>query len=237
MAPLTVEQVQVRYGRVRALSGIDLTVEQGTVLAVLGRNGAGKSSLLGAISGLVRPHRGRVIWEGDDISRWPSDRRARAGIALVPEGRRIFPNISVRENLVLGGFSRPAADRQQALDRVLDLFPILAERIAAGGGQLSGGQQQLLAIGRALMGEPRLLLLDEPSLGLAPLAVDEVYAELRRLKAAGIGMILVEQQVGRALQIADDAVVLNVGEVVLRERPERLKDDPRLVGAYLGMGR
>ncbi len=231
---LTVEELHVRYGRVRALNGVDLAVEPGQVLAVLGRNGAGKSSLLGAVAGLVRPHRGRVRWDGIDITRMPADRRARSGIALVPEGRRIFENVTVRENLVLGGFLRPAAERDGALERVLAVFPVLAERIDAGGGELSGGQQQMLAIGRALMGEPRILLLDEPSLGLAPRAVEDVYAQLRRLKAEGIGMVLVEQQVGRALDLADDAVVLNLGEVVLRAAPDQLRDDPRLVGAYLG---
>ena len=231
---LTVEELHVRYGRVRALNGVDLAVEPGQVLAVLGRNGAGKSSLLGAVAGLVRPHRGRVRWDGTDITRMPADRRARSGIALVPEGRRIFENVTVRENLVLGGFLRPAAERDDALERVLAVFPVLAERIDAGGGELSGGQQQMLAIGRALMGEPRILLLDEPSLGLAPRAMEDVYAQLQRLKAEGIGMVLVEQQVGRALDLADDAVVLNLGEVVLRAAPDQLRDDPRLVGAYLG---
>jgi branched-chain amino acid transport system ATP-binding protein len=231
---LAVEALQVRYGRVRALNGVDLALEPGRVLAVLGRNGAGKSSLLGAVAGLVRPHRGRVTWDGFDVTGMAADRRARRGIALVPEGRRIFANVTVRENLVLGGFHRPASERDGALERILAVFPVLAERIDAGGGELSGGQQQMLAIGRALMGEPRVLLLDEPSLGLAPRAVEDVYAQLRRLKAEGIGMILVEQQVGRALDLADDAMVLNLGEVVLRASPDQLRDDPRLVGAYLG---
>jgi branched-chain amino acid transport system ATP-binding protein len=231
---LAVEALQVRYGRVRALNGVDLALEPGRVLAVLGRNGAGKSSLLGAVAGLVSPNRGRVAWDGVDVTRMPADRRARRGIALVPEGRRIFANVTVRENLVLGGFHRPASERDGALERILAVFPVLAERIDAGGGELSGGQQQMLAIGRALMGEPRVLLLDEPSLGLAPRAVEDVYAQLRRLKAEGIGMILVEQQVGRALDLADDAMVLNLGEVVLRASPDQLRDDPRLVGAYLG---
>jgi branched-chain amino acid transport system ATP-binding protein len=231
---LTVSGLQVRYGRVRAVNGVDLTLDPGRVLAVLGRNGAGKSSLLGAVAGLVRPHRGRVTWDGVDITRAPADRRARDGIALVPEGRRIFANVTVRENLVLGGFHRPAAQRDHALERVLAVFPVLAERIDASGGELSGGQQQMLAIGRALMGEPRILLLDEPSLGLAPRAVEDVYAQLRRLKADGIGMVVVEQQVGRALDLSDDAMVLNLGDVVLRASPDQLREDPRLVGAYLG---
>jgi branched-chain amino acid transport system ATP-binding protein len=231
---LAVEGLHVRYGRVRALNGVDLEVEPGRVLAVLGRNGAGKSSLLGTMAGSVRPHRGRVLWEGADITSIPADRRARRGIALVPEGRRIFENVTVLENLVLGGFTRSAAERAAALERVLGVFPVLSERGAAKGGQLSGGQQQMLSIGRALMGEPRILLLDEPSLGLAPRAVEDVYAQLRRLKAEGIGMILVEQQVGRALDLADEAVVLNLGEVALRAAPDQLRDDPRLVGAYLG---
>jgi branched-chain amino acid transport system ATP-binding protein len=231
---LAVEALQVRYGRVRALNGVDLELEPGRVLAVLGRNGAGKSSLLGAVAGLVSPNRGRVAWDGVDVTRMPADRRARRGIALVPEGRRIFANVTVRENLALGAFLRPAAERDGALERVLAVFPALAERIDAGGGELSGGQQQMLAIGRALMGEPRVLLLDEPSLGLAPRAVENVYAQLRRLKADGIGMVVVEQQVGRALELADDAMVLNLGEVVLRASPDQLRDDPRLVGAYLG---
>lgn len=236
MGVLSVEGLHVRYGRVRALRGVDLTVGEGQVLTVLGRNGAGKSSLLGVIAGLVRPTGGTVTWDGGDITGVAPDRRARMGIGLVPEGRRIFTNVTVGENLVLGGFSRPAADRQRALERLLALFPILAERASAPAAQLSGGQQQILAIARALMAEPRILLLDEPSLGLGPKMINEVYGQLLRLREAGITMILVEQHVARALAFADDAVVLNLGEVVLRERPDRLRDDPRLIGAYMGGG-
>ena len=233
MALLEVSDLEVRYGRVVALSQVSLAIAPGEVLTVLGRNGAGKSSLLKAVAGEVRPGKGRIVWKGQEISGWTADRRARQGIALVPEGRRIFPQLTVRENLRLGGFNLERAALTPALERVFGLFPILADRAETAAGRLSGGQQQMLAIGRALMSGAELLLLDEPSLGLAPLFVDEVYKQLQGLRKEGLTMILVEQQVQRALAFSDQAIVLNLGEIVLREAPDVLRQDGRLVEAYL----
>ncbi len=234
MSLLTIQDLQVRYGNVIALQNLSLAVEQGGILAVLGRNGAGKSSLMKAIAGDVRPGKGKIIWDGTDISRKAANQRVRAGIALVPEGRRIFPHLTVGENLRLGGFYLKDGEYEATREKVLASFPVLKERLDNPAGQLSGGQQQMLAIGRALMSGARLLLLDEPSLGLAPKVVDEVYAQLSNLHEQGLTLIVVEQQVQRALQLADTAVVLNLGKVVLREDPARLIHDPRLVAAYMG---
>lgn len=234
MALLAVRDLEIRYGRVTAVQEVSVDVEAGAVLAVLGRNGAGKSSLLQAIAGSVRPYRGRILWKGRDITRLPAERRVGLGIALVPEGRRIFPHLTVKENLRLGGFHLHNAAFESTLEHVFDLFPILAERAHTLAARLSGGQQQMLAIGRALMARPQLLLLDEPSLGLAPLVIDEVYAQLQALRDEGITLILVEQHVQRALRFADEALVLNLGRIVLRENPRVLARDPRLVAAYMG---
>jgi branched-chain amino acid transport system ATP-binding protein len=233
MPLLEVRDLEVRYGRVVALTQIALEVAQGQVLTVLGRNGAGKSSLLKAVAGDVQAGKGQIRWQDQDITRWPADRRARQGIALVPEGRRVFPHLTVRENLRLGGFflNRPAL--ASASERVFTLFPVLAERADTTAGTLSGGQQQMLAIGRALMSGARLLLLDEPSLGLAPLFVGEVYRQLQVLRDEGLTIILVEQQVQRALAFSDQAIVLNLGQIVLREEPAVLRQDARLVETYL----
>ncbi len=233
---LEVESLEVRYGRAPALAGVSFSVGRGAVLAVLGRNGAGKSSLLRAISGLVRPAAGKVWWDGREVTRVPADRKVRLGMVMIPEGRRVFPNLTVRENLLLGGFVLPGGEIEAALERVFGLFPLLGERSEAPAGQLSGGQQQVLAIGRALMIDPKVMLLDEPSLGLAPKVIEEVYEELTRLRAEGMTILLVEQHVSRALRFADRALVLNLGEVVLEEDPAILVDDPRLVGAYMGEG-
>jgi branched-chain amino acid transport system ATP-binding protein len=234
MSLLRVEQLGVRYGRVAAVQDVSLELEPGRVLAILGRNGAGKSSLLNAIAGLVRPSQGRIFWREREISRQPAARRVQTGIALVPEGRRIFPELTIRENLRLGGFRLPAHDFAGQADRVLGLFPVLADRYDEPAGRLSGGQQQMLAVGRALMSGASLLLLDEPSLGLAPLVVDELYNQLRGLVEQGQTMILVEQHVHRALRFADQAIVLNLGRVVLSEAPQVLANDPRLVATYMG---
>jgi len=234
---LQLDGVVARYGRVTALQGVDLAVPIGTTTAVLGRNGAGKSSLLRVIAGAVRPVAGHVHWNGEDVSPWSSDRRARAGIGLVPEGRRVFPDLTVAENLRLGGFELRSEELDARLGATAELFPVLLERANQPAGRLSGGQQQMLAIGRALMSEPDLLLLDEPSLGLSPLAVGAVYEQLAALRETHITMLIVEQHVHRALELADEAVVLSLGEIVARESPTRLAEDPRLISAYLGKGR
>lgn len=234
MALLAIKDLEVKYGNVIALQNLSLEVDQGGILAVLGRNGAGKSSLMKAIAGDVRPSKGKIIWEGTDISRKAANQRVRSGIALVPEGRRIFPHLTVGENLRLGGFYLSDNKYEATREKILNSFPVLKERMDNPAGQLSGGQQQMLAIGRALMSGARLLLLDEPSLGLAPKIVDEVYAQLENLHEQGLTLILVEQQVQRALQLADAAIVLNLGKVVLREDPAKLINDPRLVATYMG---
>ncbi len=233
-AALELRQLGVRYGRVTALHGVDLVVPAGTVTAMLGRNGAGKSSLLRAVAGIVRHSSGAVLWRGDDISHTAADRRARSGIVLVPEGRGVFPDLTVAENLRLGGFDLGSADLAERLDATTSLFPVLRERSSDTAGHLSGGQQQMLAIGRAMMSQPDLLLLDEPSLGLSPLAVGAVYEQLEALRETEMTMLIVEQQVHRALKLADDAVVLSLGEIVAQEAPETLANDPRLITAYLG---
>ena len=234
MAVLRVQELEVRYGRIMALTDINLKVAQGQTLAVLGRNGAGKSSLLNALAGSVRPSNGRIWWQEQEITSWSADQCVRQGIALVPEGRRIFPHLTVRENLRLGGFSLNKKAFAAAVDHVFDLFPILVERADSLAGSLSGGQRQMLAIGRALMTGASLLLLDEPSLGLAPLVIDEVYAQLAKLRERGLTMILVEQQVQRALHFADEAMVLHLGRIALQESPEVLRKDPRLIDTYMG---
>ena len=234
MSLLVIRDLEVKYGNVVALQNLSLEVAQGGILAVLGRNGAGKSSLMKAIAGDVKPSSGQIIWDGIDITRKAANQRVHAGIALVPEGRRIFPHLTVGENLRLGGFYLNNQAYEATREKIIHAFPVLKERLDKPAGQLSGGQQQMLAIGRALMSGARLLLLDEPSLGLAPKIVDEVYAQLEGLIAQGLTLIVVEQQVQRALQLADAAIVLNLGKVVLREDPARLIDDPRLVATYMG---
>jgi branched-chain amino acid transport system ATP-binding protein len=231
---LEVSDLAVAYGRVTAVHAVSFVARPGKPVAILGRNGAGKSSLLGAIAGVTRPAAGRILLDGVDISRRPPDQRARRGVVLVPEGRRVFPNLTVSENLRLGGFLVDGEELEARLDRVTELFPMLGERIAAPARHLSGGQQQMLAVGRALMAAPAVLLLDEPSLGLAPRTVAEVYARLEALRDEGLLIVLVEQQIRRALRFADEALVLDLGRVVAHEAAAHLVDDPRLMAAYLG---
>ncbi len=232
---LEVQGLIVRYGRLVAVRGVSLTIASGETHVILGRNGAGKSSVLGAIAGLARPAEGRVRWHGEDITAWPAHRRVAAGIALVPEGRGVFVTLTVAENLRLGGFGLPAATRRERVDEALALFPFLRGRLAAPAGTLSGGQQQMLGVARALIGQPRLLVLDEPSLGLAPVVVDEFYGQLARLRERGVTILLVEQHVERALRLADVAHVLNLGELVVSGPPDDVSRDPRLEIAYLGV--
>ena len=237
MKPSILEVVDVvaGYGRIEALHGVGMRVEQGEAVTTIGANGAGKTTLLKTIAGLIRPRRGRISLEGQNVTGWSAERRARAGIALVPEGRQVFPDLSVRDNLLLGAYGR----RRQSgitedIDKVVALFPILGERGQQLAGTLSGGQQQMLAIGRALMSRPKVLLLDEPSLGLAPLAVREVVDKLVALAEAGSTLVLVEQNAAAAFRVAARGYVLDRGEVVVEGSIETLREDPRVHSAYLG---
>lgn len=214
---LAVESIEVSYGEARAVFGVDLTIPPGGALAVLGRNGAGKSSLAAAIGGTVRPSAGRVLLDGTDVTRVPSNRRSRLGIAFVPEERAIFPHLSVLDNLRLR--LRHAVARRErgaALERAFELFPVLAQRRRQSAGTLSGGEQQMLSLARVLAAPPRLLVADEMSLGLAPRLVDLVFSTLTRARAEGVAVLLVEQYVERALEFADDAVIMNRGRIVWR---------------------
>ena len=234
---LELTDVHVRYGNIRALQGVSLTVAQGELVALIGSNGAGKTTILRTISGLLRPAQGSIDLEGADITRAPTDRIVALGISHCPEGRRIFGRLSVTENLRLGAVSRGEKGAAAAdLDMVLELFPLLKERLNQAGGTLSGGEQQMLAIGRALMSRPRLLLLDEPSLGLAPLMVERIFETIAALKAQGRTILLVEQNVHHALDIAERAYVLEVGRITLEGAADALRRDPMVEQSYLGVG-
>jgi branched-chain amino acid transport system ATP-binding protein len=223
------------YGRIPALKGIDLRIEPGELVALVGANGAGKTTLLRALSGVQRVTSGRVWFEGADITAARPDRRVRLGIAQVPEGRQVFGPLSVEDNLLLGAYVRPSHEARPALARAYELFPALAERRKSTAGMLSGGQQQMLAIGRALMAGPRLLLLDEPSMGLAPRLVAEIYAAIRRLREAGTTIFLVDQNARAALAIADRGYVLETGRVVLAGAGAELAANEAVKQAYLGL--
>ena len=234
---LELTDVDVRYGNIRALRGVSLRVDQGELVALIGSNGAGKTTTMRTISGLLRPTEGAITFEGADISRAATDRIVALGISHCPEGRRIFGGLTVAENLRLGAVSR--SDRRaiaEDLETVLGLFPLLKERLSQAGGTLSGGEQQMLAIGRALMSRPRLLLLDEPSLGLAPLMVERIFATIGELKAQGRTILLVEQNVHHALDIADRAYVMETGRITLEGPAAVLRHDPKVEQSYLGVG-
>ncbi len=233
---LACEDLSVAYGPVAALRGVSLRVEAGECVALLGANGAGKTTLLRTISGLVRPRAGRLLLAGDSLDGIAPDRRARLGIAHVPERRRIFPGLTVQENLLVAtaGWRRAGGSAAAELERVFALFPRLAERHRQYGWSLSGGEQQMLAVGRALMARPRLLLLDEPSLGLAPLIAEDVYARLDQVRRDGLTMLLVEQNTALALSVADRGYVLEHGEIVLADTAAALAGHPRVREAYLG---
>lgn len=232
---LEVRALAAGYGALEVLRGVDLTVRDGEVIAVLGSNGAGKSTLNNVLSGIIRPRAGQVRFAGEDIaSQKPSTIVAR-GLVQVPEGRRIFPNLSVLENLELGAYRRGTANRPKNLQRTMDIFPRLRERRRQRAGTLSGGEQQMLAIGRGLMAEPRLLILDEPSLGLSPLLVEEMFALIATINSDGPAVLLVEQNVFQALEIADRGYVLENGSVVLEGEAEALLSNAELKRSYLGL--
>lgn len=235
---LSVTNLHTAYGAIAALKGISFEVAQGRVVALVGANGAGKSTTLNTISGLLAPRQGRIIFAGQDITGWRSDRVAGLGLVQVPEGRQILAPLTVEENLLLGAARRhDRAGVQQDLDAAFQRFPRLRERRRQEAGSLSGGEQQMLAIGRALMARPRLVMMDEPSLGLAPLLVQEIFRIIAELKAQGTTILLVEQNARKALQIADDAYVLESGRIVQQGPAADLRADPAIVEAYLGKSR
>ena len=228
-------ELEAYYGRVCALHSVSLEVAEGSVATLLGANGAGKTTTLRVISGLLRPTRGSVEFDGKRIDGFGPDRLVRAGIVQVPEGRQIFADLTVRENLLLGGYARrDGSSARRESQRVFDYFPRLGERLQQRAGTLSGGEQQMLAIGRALMARPRLLLLDEPSLGLAPLLVKEIFRVIGDIRAAGTTVLLVEQNAHMALSVADHAYVLETGRVILADRSAALRQREEVQRAYLG---
>ncbi len=233
---LSVEALETRYGKVSAVTGISLEVKEGEIVGLLGPNGAGKTTTLKTVVGLLRPSGGRVRFLGRDITSVSPDRLVGAGIGLVPEGRWILASMSVRENLLMGAYLRRDGDRaiRRDLDQVCEVFPILRGRQSQRAGTLSGGEQQMLAIARALMGRPKLLMLDEPSWGLAPLLVEEIMRVIKLLNEQGTTILLVEQNARQALELVQRCYVLEVGRVVFRGTPAELREQPLLTKAYLG---
>ena len=234
---LELDDVAVSYGKRRALDGVSLSVSPGEIVTLLGANGAGKSTTLRAVSGLVRAARGRIRFEGRDITEVAADAIVAAGVSHVPEGREIFPEFSVRENLLVGGHTVERSRLGERLEAVCRLFPVLRDRQPQTAGTLSGGEQQMLAIGRALMTRPRLLLLDEPSLGLAPRLAREIFRVIRQINDDGVAVLLVEQNARRALAVAARGYVLETGRLVTSGTSAALAADPRVRTAYLGLDR
>lgn len=235
MALLELHDLHVKYGNVEVLHGLNLRVEEGEIVTILGANGAGKSTTLLSISGLVRPSSGQVLFNGEALHLLPSHEVVRRGITQSPEGRRVFGTLNVKENLRLGAFTVEDKDlSNRTLRWIYDLFPRLSERREQMAGTLSGGEQQMLAIGRALMGQPKVLLLDEPSLGLAPLLVRSIFETVRAINNSGVTVVLVEQNARAALKLATRGYVLEVGHVVMEDKAEKLLADPSVREAYLG---
>jgi branched-chain amino acid transport system ATP-binding protein len=232
---LEVRGLHAGYGALRILRGLDMKIEAGEIVAVLGANGVGKTTLNNTLTGLLRPTQGSVRWMGEEIAGVASERIVASGLVQVPEGRKIFPNLTVRENLELGSYRRAKANRVRNLERVLSGSPRLRERLDQLAGTLSGGEQQMLATGRGLMAEPKLLILDEPSLGLSPLMVEDMFAMILRISAEGVTVLLVEQNVVQSLDIAHRAYVLENGAFALSGPARELAADPRLKQAYLGL--
>ena len=237
MSVLELRDISVRYGGIVAVHGVSLTVETGEVVALLGANGAGKSSLLNGVAGLIRGTRGSVVLDGRDIGREAAYRRARAGLLQVPEGRAIVGSLTVEENLLLGAYTRRGrAARDASLRAAYDLFPVLRDRRDVGGAMLSGGEQQMLAVGRALAGAPRCVVMDEPSVGLSPLMIETVFARVRSMADTGVGILLAEQNVPASLAIADRVYVLQRGEVVRSGTAAEIEADDAIMQAFLGVG-
>ena len=232
---LKISGLQVNYGNIRALKGIDLSVRQGQIVTLIGSNGAGKSTMMNTISGIVRAAAGEVLFEGENILNKPSDYIVKRGIVLAPEGRQIFPRMTVRENLAMGALTvRDKAAVRRELAVVYEMFPILKARARQYAGTLSGGEQQMLAVGRAMMRMPRLLMLDEPSLGLAPLIIREIFSMIERIHQMGTTILLVEQNARMALSVCDYAYVMENGSIAMQGKGSDLLHDPKVSAAYLG---
>lgn len=233
---LEITNLKAGYKGIEALKGVSLTVTEGEMVAIIGANGAGKSTLLNSMSGVVRAMAGQIMFDGRDVTRLPPHVIARAGLLHVPEGRQVLADMTVQENLMLGALARGSRAAFYEMDKVVSLFPILAERMAQLAGTLSGGQQQMMAIGRALMGSPRVLLLDEPSLGLSPLMTQQVFEALAKLHRDGMTIVLVEQNAHRALGATQRAYVLERGLIVQQGDSKKLQSDPAIIEHYLGSG-
>ena len=230
---LEIKDIHVYYGAIHAIKGVSLTVRQGEIVTLIGSNGAGKSTTLRTVSGLLKPKEGDILFEGESIAGRPAQSIVKAGISQVPEGRRIFPDMTVKENLRVGAYLRND-DLTEDLNMVYDLFPRLKEREWQAGGTLSGGEQQMLAVGRALMAKPKLIMLDEPSLGLAPLVVKSIFEIIRRINKQGVTILLIEQNANMALQVAHSAYVLETGRITMNGPGAELLTDERIKEAYLG---
>jgi branched-chain amino acid transport system ATP-binding protein len=235
-ALLQVENLEVSYGEARALNGVSFALESSSLFAIVGSNGAGKTSLVRSIGGMLRPKAGRIFFDGVDTTKLASNATCELGIGQVAEGRQIFPSLTVEENLVLGGaLKRSAARRKTNFERVYAMFPKLSERRTQKAGTLSGGEQQMLAIGRCLMSEPKLIMFDEPSLGLSPVMVEQVFEAIVALKKSGLSILLIEQNVAESLEIADFAAVLENGSIAFSGAAEHIINDQRIQSAYLGI--
>lgn len=233
---LEVKDLRVNYGSIKAVKAINLKVPVGSIVTLIGSNGAGKTTTLSAISGLVKPTSGQIVFDGKVINGTSPNNVNRMGISLVPEGRKIFSSLTVRENLLMGAYARKNKDEiEKDLDKVFELFPRMKERINQSGGTLSGGEQQMLAIGRALMAKPKLIMMDEPSLGLAPIIVEEVFNVIRRLNKTGVTILLVEQNAASALKVSDYSYVVETGKVILEGPASEMLSNDQVKKAYLGI--
>ena len=231
---LDVKDIHVFYGNIEAVKGMSFHVDRGEIVCLIGANGAGKTTTLRTVSGLLRPREGAIFYDDQRIDLLPAHEIVGLGVAQSPEGRRIFPRMSVRENLDMGAFTRKDAEQRQDMERILELFPILKERARQAAGTLSGGEQQMLAIGRALMTKPKLLLLDEPSMGLAPIVVQRIFQTIREISEQGVTILLVEQNAAQALNLANRGYVIETGRIVLEDEARALLANERVRKAYLG---
>lgn len=237
MSLLKVDNIDVYYGPVQILRQVSLDIQEGEVVSLLGSNGAGKTTMVNAISGLLPVAKGSIHFIGEDITNTPVHQRVQLGLVQIPEGRKIFPTLTVEENLIMGSFlKKPRSRRKESLESVMKMFPILAERRTQGAGTLSGGEQQMLAIARGLMSLPKLLMLDEPSLGLAPLVVEDIFKVIKEIRHNGVAIFLVEQNVSQALEISDQGFVLEEGRIALSGGSENLLTNPHIKKLYLGLG-